>query len=305
MTDIGFHTLVALARGRHVADAVCPICSPHRKPRNQRKPVMRIWLEDGFATFNCVHCGAAGYAHSSSRPSPSAERAAQELHAHRQREYRRVKAQQEHERSELANAIWNQGVDPRGTVAEQYLRARALHLGEPGDLADLRFHPRCSWSEDAEHPDYPPGARPTLIVAFRSIETDEITGIHRIRVDVPRRWPKTWRKMLGRIMGSAVKLAHVVDTLAIGEGIETCMAANQMGHGPAWAVGSAVAVEHFPVLLGIKKLILLEENNTASRKAVAICGRRWVAAGREVIRVVPEYGDDLNDKLMMKGFSNG
>jgi Toprim domain len=90
------------------------------------------------------------------------------------------------------------------------------------------------------------------------------------------------------------------------QGIETAMAANQMGHGPAWAVGSAIAVERFPVLRGIRRLDLLEENNGASREAVEICGGRWGAAGREVIRVVPEHGDDLNDELMFqKGFSNG
>jgi hypothetical protein len=61
------------------------------------------------------------------------------------------------------------------------------------------------------------------------------------------------------------------------------------------------------VLRGIKKLILLEENNAASREAVTVCGRRWSAAGREVIRVVPEHGDNLNDELMFfqTGFSNG
>jgi hypothetical protein len=57
------------------------------------------------------------------------------------------------------------------------------------------------------------------------------------------------------------------------------------------------------VLVGIRTLILLAENNDASRTACASCGERWLREGREVIRVEPEHGDDLNDELMV--MSNG
>lgn len=301
-TALDFRVLADLAHGRRVADTICPACSALRQPRNQRKRVMRIWLDPDFASFHCVHCGASGYtrASSSSNLDPAAARAVRERHLQRAREQQRREVTLLQERIELVRAIWDQGVDPRGTPAEAYLRARALHLGVLGELADLRFHPRCSWHEDNEHPDYSPGGCPTLLAAFRSIETDQIVAIHRIRVDVPRLWPKTFRKMLGPVKSAAVKLARVTDILAIAEGVETAMAANQMGHGPAWAVGSAIAVERFPVLVGIRRLVLLEENNSTSRNAVAVCARRWVDAGREVFRIVPEHGDDLNDELMFQ-----
>jgi Zn ribbon nucleic-acid-binding protein len=298
-TALDFRVLAGLAHGRRVADTICPACSALRQPRNQRKRVMRIWAESDFISYHCVHCGASGYARSS--PSNANRADVERSLDHHRREVTLLQ-----ERIELVRAIWDQGVDPRGTPAEAYLRARSLHLGVLGELADLRFHPRCAWAEDNEHPDYSPGGRPTLLAAFRSIETDQIVAIHRIRVDVPRLWPKTFRKMLGPVKGAAVKLVRVTDTLAIAEGVETAMAANQMGHGPAWAVGSAIAVERFPVLVGIRRLVLLEENNSASRNAVAACTRRWVDAGREVLRVVPEHGDDLDDELMFqKGISNG
>jgi hypothetical protein len=70
---------------------------------------------------------------------------------------------------------------------------------------------------------------PSLLAPFRSIETDEITGIHRIWLDRPQRWPKTLRKMLGLWRGSAVKLADVRACWAVAEGIESALAANQMG----------------------------------------------------------------------------
>ena len=196
------------------------------------------------------------------------------------------------ERTAIARTLWSQGIDPRGTPAEEYLRSRGLTLTDAARKA-LRFHP---------HPKYPAGWGPTLLAAFQDIETDELTGIHRIRVDQPRLWPRTRRKMLGPVAGSAVKLADVPDgVLAVGEGIETCMAANALGFGPAWALGSAGAIATLPVLEDIRKLILLGENDDASRKATDDCAERWVRAGREVELVEPEVGTDLNDELMMQG----
>ena len=195
------------------------------------------------------------------------------------------------ERTAIARTLWSQGIDPRGTPAEDYLRSRGLTLTDAARKA-LRFHP---------HPKYPAGWGPTLLAAFRLLETDEITAVHRIRVDQPARWPKTFRKMLGPVRGAAVKLAPVVDMLAVAEGVETAIAANQMGYCPAWALGSAWAVEHLPVLPAVKHLILLAENNDASRKATEACGNRWADAGRRVTRIWPrEDCDDLNDELMLE-----
>src|SRR4029453_16576397 len=117
----------------------------------------------------------------------------------------------------------------------------------------LRFHPAATWHVEPDYPEFPPGGHPTLLAAFQDIETDELTGIHRIRVDQPRLWPRTRRKMLGPIAGSAVKLADVPDgVLGGGEGVESCIAANQLGHGPAWALGSAGAIAALPVLEGVR-----------------------------------------------------
>jgi putative DNA primase/helicase len=172
-----------------------------------------------------------------------------------------------------------------------YLASRCL---EPG-TSELRFHPRTPWLAQV---------RPCLLAPYRNLDTDDITGISRILVDEPDRWPKTQRKMLGIVRRAAVKLKPVTDTLAVAEGVETAIAANMLGYGPAWALGSAGAVATLPVLPGIKRLILLQENNDVSRDAVDRCGRRWVRAGRKVTRVRPDDGhDDLNDELIAKGIA--
>jgi len=185
----------------------------------------------------------------------------------------------------------------------QYLTARALDL--PDDLAGaaLRFHPRCPWrNEDTGKTE----RIPALLAAFESIDTDDITAIHRIRLDQPQRWPKADRRMLGLVHRAAVKLDPVATTLIIGEGVETCMAARQcmatgdLERAPVWALGSVGAISFFPVLDGVKRLIILGESGEASAQAVRLCGRRWQHAGRRVQVLYSEIGSDVNDALMME-----
>ena len=208
---------------------------------------------------------------------------------------RREPTEEESWRIELARKIWDAGAPVDGvTAVHDYLASRCLKLG---DTSQFRFLAQTPWSP----PDEP--FRACLLVAYRSFDDDAVTGVSRILVDEPARWPKTQRKMLGVVRRAAVKLMPVADKLAVGEGVETCMAANQMGHGPAWALGSAGAIANLPVLPNIHHLILLAENNDdgASRTATERCGQRWLRAGRHVTRVWPDAGcGDLNDELISK-----
>jgi hypothetical protein len=131
---------------------------------------------------------------------------------------------------------------------------------------------------------------PCLIAAF--------TAIHRIRLDQPERWPKVERKMFGAVAGSAIKLDPPGQRLAIGEGLETCLAARQLGFGATWALGSA---RGFVPVDGVAQLIFLSEHDTASRRAADECSRLWTAHGREVFLAVPTSGNgDFNDALMVR-----
>jgi len=145
-----------------------------------------------------------------------------------------------------------------------------------------------------------------LLAAFRSIDDDDITAIHRIRLDQPQLWPKAGRRMLGLVHHAAVKLEPVATTLIIGEGVETCMAARQcmaagdIERAPIWALGSVGAISFFPVLDGVRRLIILGERGEASAQAVRLCGQRWQRAGRRVQVLYSEIGSDVNDALMME-----
>jgi putative DNA primase/helicase len=206
-------------------------------------------------------------------------------------------------RIKRAQALWNEAADPRGTMAVKYLMARALDL--PDDLAGaaLRFHPRCPWrNENSGRTE----RIPALLAAFESIDTDDITAVHRIRLDQPQRWPKADRRMLGVVQRAAIRLDRIATTIMIGEGVETCMAARQcMASGdieraPVWALGSVGAISFFPVLDGVRRLIILGETGEASAQAVRLCGQRWQHVGRRVQVLYSEIGSDVNDALMME-----
>jgi hypothetical protein len=102
--------------------------------------------------------------------------------------------------------------------------------------------------------------------------------------------------MLGPTAGTAIKLDPAATGLVIGEGIETTLAARQIGLRPAWAMGSAESIAALPVLPSVATITILEElDGGASRRAVVTCGKRWVDAGRKAISIRPKFGNDMND----------
>jgi putative DNA primase/helicase len=208
---------------------------------------------------------------------------------------KRPRSEDDLTRIERAAAIWNEAVDHRGTTVEQYLQARCLDLDDDltGDV--LRFHPRCPWrNENTGKTD----RIPCMIAAFRSIDDGTITAIHRIRLDQPEAWPKAQRRMLGIVHRAAVMLDPIGPELAIGEGIETCMAARQLGIKPTWALGSTGGIAGFPILDSVRRLTIIGEPDTASQDAIRFCTQRWRKAWKRVLVAMPEVGDDLNDELM-------
>ena len=65
----------------------------------------------------------------------------------------------------------------------------------------------------------------------------ELIGVHRtwLYSDDRGRLHRRDRASLGPIAGGAVRLAPAAETLLVGEGVETCLAAMQASAQPAWA----------------------------------------------------------------------
>jgi hypothetical protein len=199
-------------------------------------------------------------------------------------------------RIERAREIWRASVDPRGTVVEDYLVGRRLELSDDTANRAIRFHPSLAWRERDGDPVIRVQA---MIAAMRNIESDEIVAVSCRRL-TPDGHKLGKPKFRGAAAGAAIKLdpdEAVTHGLHVGEGVESCMSARQLGLRPTWALGSTSNIAAFPVLSGIECLTILGENDDASAKAVQACGERWHAAGREVLINRPIGAKDLNDVI--------
>jgi phage/plasmid primase-like uncharacterized protein len=208
------------------------------------------------------------------------------------------------ERFKDAMTIWSEAVPIENTLAKHYLRvARKLDVPDGVSGQVLRFHPDCPFGN---------ARYPCMIALVRSIITDEPQAIVRtaLRTDgtALRIDGKTARKALGPIGGGAIKLsdnAEVATGLTVGEGVETVLVSMALPTWcrPAWALIDCGNLVRFPVLAGIESLIILVDHDRpdrhgrrAGQSAAAECARRWEAAGREVIAVMPRReGDDMAD----------
>jgi phage/plasmid primase-like uncharacterized protein len=194
-----------------------------------------------------------------------------------------------------ADAIWRAAKPIAGTDGEAYLVGRGIALDDAPDHAGLRFHSACPYGRTTT---------PAVVARFTDIITNAARGIHR-RAILAGIEPKTMS--LGPVGGAVVRLwPHdaVEQGLVIGEGIETVLAAaTRIEHRgtmlrPAWACGSAGALEDFPVLPGIEALTILADCDASGRgqEAAERCAERWADAGREVTVLTPrELGADMND----------
>lgn len=193
------------------------------------------------------------------------------------------------ERTDGALGIWSAVHPLAGTLAEVYLNNRGIHVPDEA-LSVLGLHRRCPFE----------GGRraPALIALVEHIVTSEPLAIHRreLTQEATSVGPA---KALGPILGGAIRLARPVNgELAIGEGIETCLAGMQLGYGPAWSVISAGGIKNFPVLGHLDRLTILVDHDEAGEAAAAECRARWERAGKHVRCVMPDTpGWDMNDQL--------
>src|SRR5262245_53354689 len=198
----------------------------------------------------------------------------------------------------LAERIWNEAVHIEGTPGASFFYKRNIDITLALDFGGLRWHKQCLWVG---------GPTGCIIARYTDAITGEPRGIWR-RPIKPGEKPRT----LGPMSGCVIRLwpdDAITTGLVLGEGVETTLAAAlHIPHRgtllqPAWAAGCADNMANFPVLAGVKTLTLLvdHDKNGTGQEAAAKCARRWVAAGREVIRLKPhDLGADFNDIVMGK-----
>jgi hypothetical protein len=202
-----------------------------------------------------------------------------------------------------AIALFDDASPVIGTMGEAYLAKRRIDIGAigfPGLDGVIRFNRSCPFG---------PGERaPCLVALYRNIETNLPVAIQRIAI-APN-LDKLGRMALGPVGGAAMMLwpsEWIEQGLVIAEGLETALAAAMVAHRgtllrPIWALGSAGAIRTLSVLAGVEALTIVVDHDAPDRNgrhagqdAAAECAKRWTAAGREVVRLIPrEQDSDFN-----------
>jgi putative DNA primase/helicase len=197
------------------------------------------------------------------------------------------------ERRAVARQIWHAAYDFFGSPSQLYLENRGIEISPNLDEA-IRFHPGLRFGD---------AVYPAMVAAITDIHSDELIGVHLTAIDKDGHPIKVEGKTLRRIRGSkkggCIKLSpdyEVIRGLLIGEGIETTLSAMAIEQAQGWCVLDAGELRSFPVLAGIECLTIAVDADQAGIQAAKETTARWIAARREVIRLVPKQsGTDFND----------
>ncbi|WP_245499803.1 DUF7146 domain-containing protein [Tepidamorphus gemmatus] len=195
-------------------------------------------------------------------------------------------------RTEAALALWRGAQSAEGTLVETYLGSRGLAIPIP---PSIRFH------AGLKHPSG--GVWPAMVaLVTHGVDSNPI-GIHRtfLARDGSAKAPVEPAKvMLGPCRGGAVRLAEPRDVLMVGEGIETCLAAQQASGRPAWAALSTSGLRALDLSREVRDVIVLADGDEAGETAAQDCAWRWKREGRRVRIARPPQGMDFNDLLMRR-----
>ena len=192
--------------------------------------------------------------------------------------------------------IWNRARDARATPAERYLARRGIVMPMP---ASLRWEPRC-WHPDTR------ADLPAMIGAVLDVE-GRLVAVHRTYLarDDRGRWHRRDRASLGPVGGGAVRLAPAAETLMVGEGVETCLAAMQATEQPVWAALSTSGMTALVLPWIVRTVVILadHDHNGAGERAARNAAQRWLAEGRQVRIATPlDPGNDMADVLAGRAY---
>jgi hypothetical protein len=271
-------------------DIPCPECGPDRRaPANRKRLTMRVWRpEPEYATWYCARCRTKGGAR--------ADGTAMDTRRRTDKVVLLVPAERAPDTAykvKRARELFDNSLPALDNLPERYLAGREIDLprGTPLRYCPMTFH-------------WPSGQRlPAMVAPIVGIASNEVQAVHltfltedgrdKAAVDKPRLY-------LGPKSGGVVKLTpdeDVLQGLAIGEGLETCLTAILAGY-PTWASLDSGNLAAFPVLPGVDCLNVLADHDLIGIAAAEEVAARWRAAGREARVLKPARVDsDWNDEL--------
>lgn len=202
------------------------------------------------------------------------------------------------DRPAKARRLFHAGHSLAGTIAEQYLRGRAIGGRLSADT--LRFHSKCYYrrNEDASL-----RILPAMLAAITDL-SGTITGVHRtwLRTDGSDKADiEDPRRVMGHLIGHAVRFGRAHDVLIAGEGIETILSIRSVL--PAIPAAAALTANHLSLLLlppTLQRLYVAQDNDPPGISATRTLIARAKAAGAEAWPLIPIH-DDWNSDLCSLG----
>jgi putative DNA primase/helicase len=195
--------------------------------------------------------------------------------------------------------LWDMGlpIQASSSAGRYILETRGIKLDSFPSA--LRFVPQLQIKSGEFYKKYP-----AMIAAFTN-SAGELIQVERFFLttegqkalaESSKRFMPGWKD--GSMRGGAIKLFDAGDILAIGEGVETCLAFYSQFKVPVWAASSATLMEQVVIPSLVKKVVILVDNdiNGAGRKAADSLSRRLISEKREVELLVPnKIGTDFAD----------
>ena len=177
-------------------------------------------------------------------------------------------------RTKAARRIWRGARPAKGTIAETYLRSRAITIPPP---ASLRFHSDL-WHRESNLP------YAVMATAVQGCN-GRVVGVHRTCLcpsGGSKAPVKPAKKVLGPSAGGAVRLASAGEALQVTEGIETALAALQATAQPTWVALSTNGLKALVLPPGVQRVTILADGDIPSEVAAQAAAKQWIRDSREV-----------------------
>ncbi len=203
---------------------------------------------------------------------------------------KRVLAQPQCEdRIARAKRWWEQATPIKGTIAEHYLRNRAISGVLPSSDV-LRFHSRMTSLDDKER-------RPALLAAILDCE-GALQGVQATLLSARgagKATVPTPRRTIGRLLAGAVRLTTHQSILVVCEGVETALSAGEALSLPAWAALSADNLARFEPPAEVRRLVVACDADPAGLAAARAISARVAHTIKVDVATPPDGANDWND----------
>ena len=203
----------------------------------------------------------------------------------------RIRARSPADRLREARRLWKRTLPARGTLVEDYLRARGITIQPPPAVrfVPLLPHKEYGWP----FPAMVVGAQ-NADAAFCGVQVTFLAahGCEKAPVEPER-------KSYGPVGSAAVRLGPVAERVILAEGVETALSVQQASGIAAWATLGTSGLQRVELPDCVREVIIAADADEAGEKAAQEAAQRFLSEGRRVRIAKPNGAKDFNDMRLL------